>query len=124
MATTERIHITLPTQTLAQLRQAAEAERRSDSNMASIAIEQYLAQRAATTGESRLRDLERLSNQHQGAQVKTADETINKTLAAEAKLPAPCVSPPNRSHMTVQERRDANDSFLRTHPNGTLVGGK
>lgn len=121
---TERTHITISAQTLAQLDQAAEAERRSRSNMATVAIEQYLAQRASADGASRLRELEHLANQHQGVPMLTADESINKRLAEEAKLPAPRISPPNRSHLTDAERKQSNEEFLRSHPNGKLLERK
>ena len=125
MSTAPRTTLTLPANILAGLDQAAEAERRSRSNMASLAIEQYLRQRSAVTGESRLRDLEALADQHtEGASVTTSDESINKRLAEEAKMPAPRISPPNRSHLTAAERKQSNEEFLRSHPNGKLLERK
>lgn len=56
-----RAHIYLPPETLSALDQAAEADRRSRSSMATIAVEQFLAARASVTGASRLADLERLA---------------------------------------------------------------
>lgn len=120
-----RAHIALPPETLSALDRAAAEDRRTRSATVELAVEQYLRQRSSVTGESRLRDLERRANQHtEGAPVITADKSINERLEAEAKMPAPSVSPPSPSHMTAKEKREANDSFLKGDPNARLVGGK
>ena len=140
-----RAHIALSPETLDALDRAASADRRTRSATVQIAVEAYLAQRAATTGESRLADLERLSNQHQGASMPipdvdptpptvpgerpfgtniTRDESILRRVAIEAKMPAPRVSPPNRSHLTDAERQRSRAEFMKSHPNGKLLEGK
>ncbi len=113
MATTERTHLTLPSQTLAQLDQAAEAERRSRSNMASIAIEQYLAQRNAVTGESRLRDLERLAAQHLTGD-PMADNDTDPMPVSVGSQDSPSTVPFGKGFITADEKVAAQNAGRQT----------
>jgi predicted transcriptional regulator len=128
---TERTHITLPARTLAQLDQAAEAERRSRSNMATIAIEEYLKQHASVTGASRLRDLERLANSNTGAPMSDPDvDPMPPSVGSEPSAGAPALGAPfgkvtsddtvnaGRRQPISQAAHDANREHLARHARG------
>lgn len=113
MSTAPRTTLTLPADILAGLDQAAEAERRSRSNMASIAIEQYLAQRNSTSGASRLADLERLAHSNVGVNMPDDTDPRPTDVGSQGNVGAPAFGGPF-GKSTVDEKVLAQNAGRQT----------
>jgi predicted transcriptional regulator len=78
--------ITLPRQQVEQLDQLAERERRSRSNLVSVALAEYFELRRRITGPSRLAELEQLSRDGMTKAARPPDTSAADALREHQRL--------------------------------------